>query len=544
MWRGGHRDAGITRVCDFYTKRNLWALARLWREVNKSPAGIRSKLLFAFTGVAITSSKMNTHHMGGQARPRIGTLYIPSLIEEANVLRLLNGKSKSQPRLAEIQKTFFVDGAIVRLGTATNLEDIPSGVIDYIFTDPPFGSNIFYADLDLIWNSWLGQFTDERFEAVWNKSKKPEEGGKTLDDYERLMTEAFAEMHRVLKPGRWASVVFHNSDGRVWRAIQRATEQAGFDLVNAMIFDKEQRSFKGIRGEKGEENVTNFDIVMNLHKKGSRFVEGRRQAEEIEAIVLQVITDHLTRLAQGAAKSETGFEPPQPALFPTSGQMSLAEAQTSPEEQRTTQFLHSLALRALLNANIIVEQVTLPYIDEPCRDQFKKVDGKWYLRGEVIRSSKLALTIEDETSAVSWLANFFTRHGPTTLGDLISEWQKATLAAATKLSKDLPQLLEENFWRDERTNRWRLPTEEERERMSDVSWARTRREIERYLKGELSRMPSSTELAGWVRFCYEKGLYREACAVFAHLAEGDLPDAEYKALAQIAEVCKLKASSP
>ena len=30
MWRGGHRDAGITRVCDFYTKRNLWALAALW----------------------------------------------------------------------------------------------------------------------------------------------------------------------------------------------------------------------------------------------------------------------------------------------------------------------------------------------------------------------------------------------------------------------------------------------------------------------------------------------------------------------------------
>ena len=36
MWRGGHRDAGITRVCDFYTKRNLWALAALWANVSEA----------------------------------------------------------------------------------------------------------------------------------------------------------------------------------------------------------------------------------------------------------------------------------------------------------------------------------------------------------------------------------------------------------------------------------------------------------------------------------------------------------------------------
>jgi hypothetical protein len=27
----------ITRVCDFYTKRNLWALASLWAKIAKSP---------------------------------------------------------------------------------------------------------------------------------------------------------------------------------------------------------------------------------------------------------------------------------------------------------------------------------------------------------------------------------------------------------------------------------------------------------------------------------------------------------------------------
>ena len=53
--------------------------------------------------------------------------------------------------------------------------------IDYIFTDPPFGSNIFYADCSILWEAWLQDFTDMKQEAVWNKSLKPEEGGKTLD---------------------------------------------------------------------------------------------------------------------------------------------------------------------------------------------------------------------------------------------------------------------------------------------------------------------------------------------------------------------------
>ncbi len=73
-----------------------------------------------------------------------------------------------------------------------------------------------------------------------------------LADYERLMAESFREMYRVLKPGRWASVVFHNSDDRVWQAIQRGATAAGFELGSAVQFDKVQLTFKGLKGEKGE----------------------------------------------------------------------------------------------------------------------------------------------------------------------------------------------------------------------------------------------------------------------------------------------------
>ena len=41
--------------------------------------------------------------------------------------------------------------------------------------------------------------------------------------YGHLMREAFIEVHRVLKPGRWVTVVFHNSHNAVWFTIQGST---------------------------------------------------------------------------------------------------------------------------------------------------------------------------------------------------------------------------------------------------------------------------------------------------------------------------------
>jgi len=128
--------------------------------------------------------------------------------------------------------------ALKHARSATQLDDISNLTVDYIFTDPPFGSNIFYADCNLIWESWLGQFTDQSQEAVVHVKHKDK---NTLPDYARLMSESFQEMYRVLKPGRWASVVFHNSDDRIWQVILEAAEAAGFELAEINSFDKQHR---------------------------------------------------------------------------------------------------------------------------------------------------------------------------------------------------------------------------------------------------------------------------------------------------------------
>ena len=43
--------------------------------------------------------------------------------------------------------------AIVSTGDCSGIA-LPDNSIDYVFTDPPFGENIYYADLNYLVESW------------------------------------------------------------------------------------------------------------------------------------------------------------------------------------------------------------------------------------------------------------------------------------------------------------------------------------------------------------------------------------------------------
>jgi len=322
----------------------------------------------------------------------------------------------------------FEPAVIITTQSASALPEIPDKSVDYVFTDPPFGSNIFYADCSLIWEAWLNQgLTDQSQEAVVHVKHKDR---NTLPEYTQLMVDSFREMYRVLKPGRWASVVFHNSDDRVWQAIQGAAESAGFDLVNAMVFDKEQRSFKGIRGEKGLEKVTNFDIVLNLHKRGEAQPAAQPEAQErIEELIVAAVQKHLS-------------DGPAP-------------------DYRTGQYLHSLAIRTLLNEKVSVE-LTWDQLERILERQFRHVNCHWYLPKEAVAPSGHGFLVRSDTAALAWLEHILAAN-PQTEADLIPQWQIATLGAGSKIKTPLEELLRDNFWPDDATSAWTVPTLAQRE---------------------------------------------------------------------------------
>jgi 16S rRNA G966 N2-methylase RsmD len=255
----------VERVDDFYLPRAKLALAELWQRISEvRSVAVRDALRFAFTNTAWHSSRMRRYNARGGQRPLTGTLYIPQLIAEANVFQVFRHQVQQVAGYYTALTPVGGATAAVRRSSATDLSWLADDSVDYVFTDPPFGSNIFYADCNIVWEAWLGRTTNAEQEIVVNRSRTTEDGGKTVSDYERLLRDAFAEIRRVVRPTGRASIVFHNSDDQVWSALLGAAEKAGLRQVEVSLLDKVQRSMKGYRGRAGLELVPFYDLVITF----------------------------------------------------------------------------------------------------------------------------------------------------------------------------------------------------------------------------------------------------------------------------------------
>ena len=96
------------------------------------------------------------------------------------------------------------------------------------------------------------------------------------------MKAAMAECFRVLKPGAWATVVFHNTNADVWRAIRDSAYAAGFVFAEAASLDRKQQSHKGYKGRSGAEAVAHFDVVFNLQKLGGSRAPETPPGEDVD----------------------------------------------------------------------------------------------------------------------------------------------------------------------------------------------------------------------------------------------------------------------
>ena len=266
---------GLTETRSFFSPRNAIALVELWNAINRiRNERLRVKLRFAFTAILPRASR---RYQWGPKRPlnaQNQTYYIAPVYYEWNVLDLFARK---------VEAAIRSDGQVFRavplfahdvetcvqynLSSADALEHVEDETIDYVFTDPPFGSNIFYSDMNLFQEAWIGSTTEHTREAVMHTTGKKKTGAASR--YEALLRGAFGEAFRALKPGRFMSVVFGNSKGSIWGLVQRELRDAGFDSVpvHVAILDKGQRSVKGLNS--GSENVVTVDLVMTVRKPDS-----------------------------------------------------------------------------------------------------------------------------------------------------------------------------------------------------------------------------------------------------------------------------------
>jgi hypothetical protein len=409
-----------------------------------------------------------------------GSLYIPSFPVEWNPIPALTVRLRiTEKSLGDWHPR--QESCCIIVGSAKKLA-CPSECVDYIFTDPPFGSNIYYSELSVIWEGWLGLFMDREDEAVVHR--KNDGGTKRLPDYEAIMTQSFAEMYRVLKPGRWATIEFNNSDGQVFEAIKQAVRSAGFEIQNMMFLDKEQKTFKQLKGAKGEEDVVGHDVLFNLHKPHAvgRLKDQAGSSRDLVRMLVEAVTEHLRTLPERMK----------------------GDSKTYTDDHRTTPFLNTMLMNALIPRGVDVSQLNLPFIEQTCSRYFRKVEGRWYLRSEPVGNGPggtlfQEIDVSDESSAIAWVRQQLSQR-PLVIGEIKPLWMRAIALLPNEVSRrlDLEKLLVENFYRDPETNRWREPTDEERERMNDDRVLRVLHEAERFLARTLRREPGDAEICDWI----------------------------------------------
>lgn len=245
LYRSGYHQ-GVTHLHHFYTRRNLIAFAKLWERVDAFPVNLQDALRFWLLSYNASHSTIMTRIVAknGQREPVVtsaqpGVLYISGLPVEKNLFEGLRRKLNTITKA--FAATYDLAGSVDVLNTSCLSIDLPDNSVDYIFTDPPFGGNIPYGEVNFINEAWLGHLTTISKEITISSHQK-----KDINNYGTMMFEAFREAGRLLKKDGMATVVFHSASAAVWNTFRNAYENAGFNVALASILDKTQGSFKQV----------------------------------------------------------------------------------------------------------------------------------------------------------------------------------------------------------------------------------------------------------------------------------------------------------
>lgn len=413
---------GITHTHHFYTPRILQILAQ-YRSY-----GLDSWAPFsALTPRATRMHRIAASRLGGKKKGEggatvgviNGTLYVPSLSVEMNVL------DQASDRVKAYAKAWFKkDASIISTQSSTALDAIPSDSLDYVFIDPPFGANLMYSELNSLWEGWLRVFTNEKQEAVENKTQ-----GKHLDDYRNLMTESFREIFRILKPGRWVTIEFSNTQASVWNSIQTALQESGLVVANVSALDKKQGSFNAVTNPTSVKQ----DLVISAYKPNggleARFLENGGAEES----VWDFVRSHLKYLPVIKEKNgELDFIAERDPRIIFDRMVAWFIRHNAPVPISSQEFQAGLAQR-------FVEHDGMVFLD----DQGAKYNKR---RAQVANAPQMDLFVSDERSAIDWLAEFLKRR-PSTYQEIHPEFTKQLGAGWRKheAKPELAALLEDNF---------------------------------------------------------------------------------------------------
>lgn len=435
----------------FYTSRNLIIINEFYEEISKCEDGLKRYLLKWFTSSLNRLTLFNrfapnhSRHVG----PMANTLYISGTPTEISPFYFFEQKIKENTLNIPLS-----NNVLNQISSATSKNLIKDNSIDYIFTDPPFGANIMYSELNFINEGWLKIHTNNFDEAICNNTQ-----GKGFNEYQNLMFKSFKEYFRVLKPGGWINIEFSNTSSSIWNAIQTSLVQAGFIVSQVHALNKGRGGLMGIIGPV----AVNQDLVIACYKPTSEFDEKFRRNQDSIVAVWDFIDEHLKHLPIHLVK----------------------ENATTAIVERSPKILFDRLIAFYVQKGLPVP-IDAGAFQKGLRERFIERDGMFFTNEQVQEYDKkkaenpefiqLSILVSSEQDGVLWLKNVLSEKS-LAYQDIQPLWMQA-LAGVRKgdVIPELADILEENFLKDEQ-GKWYVPDPENE---ADLEKLRTKRLLKQF----------------------------------------------------------------
>lgn len=421
-------NLGISFQHQFYFERSLLILILFAEKIKE----IRQFVNIS-SAVPVLSKLYRFRSQGGSfgagGGPMNGVIYFPSIIKELPVFKVLKEHLR---KTYGVKKLIKNSRSLISTQSMSDFQNLKDNSIDYIFTDPPFGANLMYSELNFLRESWIKVFTDNKKEAIENKTQK-----KSTLVYQEIMTHCFAEYYRILKPNKWMTIEFSNTSAAVWNGIQTALQRAGFIIANVAALDKKQGSYNAVN------NVTSVkqDLVISCYKPSNEF-ESKFKLTQGDVSVWDFVSDHLHHLP----------------VHLKSGLSTTAIIERDPK------ILYDRLVKFYFMRGLV--PIDARDFQDGLKQKYTEKDGMFFTSEQALEYAKkkadtsqfvqLSLIVTNETDAIEWLKDRL-RKRPQKYQDIMPDFRIAT--QSLRKGDTLPELqdiLKENFIQ-ELDGCWRTP---------------------------------------------------------------------------------------
>ncbi|WP_237174246.1 DUF1156 domain-containing protein [Prescottella equi] len=179
----------------------------------------------------------------------------------------------------------------VQRGSAAVLP-FKSATINAVVTDPPYDAMVYYSDSSDFFYAWIKRalisarpelafyansdgLQDKTQEIIVKEHGKAIGEHRTREHYDRLITEAFSEMKRVVQVGGVVTIVFGHGEPEVWQRLLKSIEQANLVMTASWPANTESG------GQQGKANIQTT-LTMACRPAPTDRNPGRKGAVEAE----------------------------------------------------------------------------------------------------------------------------------------------------------------------------------------------------------------------------------------------------------------------